>query len=369
MSEDTQMVNYEELAQMFLKKYKDLVIRLFQTLTDEETRRFQRLLLSNGFAREIYSTSQKQCHIYQNAVWQSIVMDTIDLNLIYENVDKMTAHGNDDSGNDAVYTDNLVKELLRYFKQDFFKWCDKPECENCHSTDKNKMKFIGPRQPTEEERKYDCGNTELYQCEECNGFTRFPRYGDPIKLLETRKGRCGEWCNLFTLILNSFGLRVRYVANKEDHVWCEYFSDNLNRWVHVDPCEQAFDEPFIYSKNWNKKMSYCISYERYGVTDVSKRYILQNQLPRNLISEEDLTFLCNYITKKLRQQACESKDIGNDEFYELFRIDEMERFELAGRDIDGDNTPVTKSETATTGNVGRKSGSAEWKAQRGEDGK
>ena len=116
-------------------------------------------------------------------------------------------------------------------------------------------------------------------------------------------------------------------------------------------------------------MSYCISYERYGVTDVSKRYILQNQLPRNLISEEDLTFLCNYITKKLRQQACESKDIGNDEFYELFRIDEMERFELAGRDIDGDNTPVTKSETATTGNVGRKSGSAEWKAQRGEDGK
>ena len=34
-----------------------------------------------------------------------------------------------------------------------------------------------------------------YRCSICLRTTRFPRYNHPEKLLETRKGRCGEWVN------------------------------------------------------------------------------------------------------------------------------------------------------------------------------
>lgn len=75
---------------------------------------------------------------------------------------------------------------------------------------------------------------------------RFPRYNDPGKLLETRQGRCGEWANCFTLCCKAAGLTARYVVDWTDHVWTEYFSHAHNRWIHLDPCEAAYDQPLLY---------------------------------------------------------------------------------------------------------------------------
>lgn len=38
----------------------------------------------------------------------------------------------------------------------------------------------------EEEQKWGAYHVEIYKCQKCDTNVRFPRYNDPVKLLETR---------------------------------------------------------------------------------------------------------------------------------------------------------------------------------------
>lgn len=338
---------YNNVANMFLSRYKEWIVTKVREAADSA--RFQLLLQNNNFGKELFNLSNRLCSLYDNPEWHSIVLETLDLDTIYSNVDKKVKESEDE------YTDLLVKELLRHFKQDLFKWINKPDCKNCNSDIEQNQTALGIQPATAEESLYECVRVEVYKCNNCGNITRFPRYNNPIKLLETREGRCGEFCNVFILILKSFGLETRYIWNREDHVWCEYYSSNLKRWVHVDPSEQSFDQPYIYSINWNKEMSYCIAFNKEGVTDVSHRYILQNQLPRDQATETDLQYVCNFITKRLRE------GMTDNEIYSLEMRDERERLEWIKPKIK-EATPTEPDRT------GRASGSADWKSTRGEDG-
>jgi len=55
-------------------------------------------------------------------------------------------------------------------------------------------------------------------------------------------------CRLSALIyvLPFAGLDIRYILDVTDHIWAEYYSDSLQRWVHLDPCEAAYDTPHLY---------------------------------------------------------------------------------------------------------------------------
>ena len=50
--------------------------------------------------------------------------------------------------------------------------------------------------PTKEESRYQVGSVEAWKCTKCGRDERFPRYNNPVKLLATRRGRCGEFANV-----------------------------------------------------------------------------------------------------------------------------------------------------------------------------
>jgi peptide-N4-(N-acetyl-beta-glucosaminyl)asparagine amidase len=145
-----------------------------------------------------------------------------------------------------AYQDCLVKSLLSWFKGRFFTWVNSPWCPQCGSATKG----LGITVPEEEEKAHSAHSVELYQCKNlsCKAYVRFPRYNDAFVLLQTKRGRGGEWAICFGMLCRALGLRVRLVWNSEDHIWIEYYSGYRKRWVHVDPCEGWFDQPKSYTQ-------------------------------------------------------------------------------------------------------------------------
>jgi peptide-N4-(N-acetyl-beta-glucosaminyl)asparagine amidase len=115
--------------------------------------------------------------------------------------------------------------------------------------------------------------TEHYYCQKCGGIERFTRYGNPVKSMRNRVGRCGEWGSVFTLMCCSLGHSARIVQDFSDHVWTEVYIDKLQKWVHVDVCELIYDTPFIYEKGWKSQITYIFAFSPDEVVDVTERYV------------------------------------------------------------------------------------------------
>ena len=235
------------------------------------------------------------------------------------------------------------------FKYSFFSWCNQPLCSSCKQP---ASQFIETQTPSESETLWAASRTELYKCPACNVLNRFPRYNNPVKLCETKTGRCGEWANLFGAILRALKYEVRFVDNFEDHVWNEYFSEDLNAWIHVDPCENAWNTPLLYEQGWGRVMTFILAHSNTGIQDVTARYIKDFELVVKRRNPNTLVKLRESLHKhnKVIREAFEPQRVSvlrSRDDYEVVMFN-MEKF-------------LSKEEL-----IERQSGSVEWRKSRGE---
>jgi peptide-N4-(N-acetyl-beta-glucosaminyl)asparagine amidase len=168
------------------------------------------------------------------------------------------------SFNDSVLR---LKQFASWFRDHFPYYLDK--CENCGNAGSNN--YSGVVMPSVDELKYLARVVETYVCSKCSHMTKFPRYNNVDKVLDTRRGRCGEYSALMVRIMAALGYKARWVTDIADHLWVEVLLDN--RWTHFDPCEAAINEPLIY-QGWGKNQTYIIAYdiESRNATDVTHVY-------------------------------------------------------------------------------------------------
>ncbi|XP_052194521.1 peptide-N(4)-(N-acetyl-beta-glucosaminyl)asparagine amidase isoform X2 [Diospyros lotus] len=246
----------------------------------------------------------------------------------------------------------FLLQLLFWFKKSF-RWVSAPPCDGCGNETIN----VGMDTALPSESIHGASRVELYCCKICSGITRFPRYNDPLKLLETRRGRCGEWANCFTLYCRAFGYESRFILDFTDHVWTECFSPLLGRWMHLDPCDGIYDNPLLYEKGWKKKLDYVIAIAKDGVYDVTKRYTREWHavLSRRNITTENVLFT---VISILRDEC--QNNLTTDVIVALRERDRAEA-EALERDLHS-------NDDASISLPGRQSGDKEWRISRSEIG-
>lgn len=250
---------------------------------------------------------------------------------------------------DGYLTDEGIKALLAWFKG-FFTWFKKPaRCATCGSESFEFVRVEGPS--TQQDRDGEAGRVEIYKCTTCAALSRFPRYNNPVTLLSSRLGRCGEFANCFALCCVAAGLETRYVLDVTDHVWVEVWSADQKRWLHADPCEKALDKPRLYEKGWGKKLIAIFAFDTNRVLDVTRRYARDD----GVLARRAAHFNCTETAIMTEVQAADLAARAG-----AVVDDRAEQAELAaalfGQDDDFNDLG------------GRTTGDAEWIRQRGEDG-
>uniref|UniRef100_A0A182Q7B3 Peptide-N(4)-(N-acetyl-beta-glucosaminyl)asparagine amidase n=1 Tax=Anopheles farauti TaxID=69004 RepID=A0A182Q7B3_9DIPT len=243
--------------------------------------------------------------------------------------------------------DLLLEELTAWFRADFFTWVNALPCTVCANESTQLVRSMVE----------DGVRVEIYRC--CGQLRHFYRYNDVEKLLQTRRGRCGEWANCFTFLCRCLGYDARYVFSTGDHVWTEVWSERRQRWIHVDPCENVLDAPLMYEHGWHKEITYVFGFARDDVQDVSFRYtndhqrLLQRRRQAGACPEQDLLdAIWKLRTKRRAGLSCTPERVS---FLRKRTIDEcLELLGNAGR------VPSAAERE------GRSSGSLEWRLQRGE---
>ncbi|CAA9998907.1 unnamed protein product [Nesidiocoris tenuis] len=240
-----------------------------------------------GNPQHLIDSSLEKVFQYEYPQLQCIALSLIPEDKLREKATSCTEHERRNRGGSADDCELCyLQALASWFKSDFFSWVNSPDCETCGGrtrfASRNAQSWPVDKSllPRTNKPPYVI-DVENHQCTNCGNFTKFPRHTDASILLDSRCGRCSEWAQVFTLMCRALGYRARYVVDVTDHVWTEVYSRTNDRWLHVDSCEAAVDQPLLYEKGWGKELSYVIGVGVDDVQDVSWRYSADHASLRN----------------------------------------------------------------------------------------
>ncbi|KAM6222773.1 peptide-N(4)-(N-acetyl-beta-glucosaminyl)asparagine amidase isoform 1-T1 [Rhynchocyon petersi] len=310
------------------------------------------LLTANSTILKVLQSNLQHVLVYENPDLQEKALACIPIEeLKGRSQENLCRARKMDTGTVLGEEDFLLLELLHWFKEDFFHWVNYILCSICGGQTRSRGDSLAPN---DEELQWGALRVEDHYCDMCQFSTRFPRYNNPEKLLETRCGRCGEWANCFTLCCRALGFEARYVWDYTDHVWTEVYSHSQQRWLHCDACEDVCDKPLLYEVGWGKKISYVIAFSKDEVVDVTWRYSCKHEeviSRRTEIKEELLRETINGLNKQRQLSLSEGR-----------------RKELLQRII-VELVEFISPKTPKPGELGgRISGSVAWRVARGEMG-
>ena len=322
-------------------------------------------------------------------------------------------------------TRNFMKQFVKYFQNHVMIWCDRPTCDCRGSTDNNsddlKCTYLRTRGPvTTEEMDGQAQRVEVYQCPTCGTELTFPRSNRVSTLYsisalpvhrnatptstttttthglppQRTPGRCGEYANLFGLYCRALGLETRYVLDWTDHVWIEILlpmheaedsnephdpmSTPEQQWCMCDPCEGVMDAYSMYEHGWGKSLNYCVAISSTCITDVTAKYTRQFhgtelQLRRRQITTsefESAQVILQINQSILNQSGHNMKMSANDKTIIQQRYTD-EQYYLQYLSQLTSWLPISSATTSATTHLyqmGRISGSHQWKASRQEVG-
>jgi len=263
----------------------------------------------------------------------------------------------------------LLKRMTLWFQKDYMTWVNSPSCEMCGSS--SDVKSNGMSGPvTEEEVRGGANRVELYGCGNCGADVRFPRFNDVKALMKSRRGRCGEFANLYGFFCTAVGFETRYVYDFTDHVWTEVWSNRLGRWIMADSCEGKIDEPSMYEKGWGKNLNAIFGFSVDSCEEITKRYTRKFDsadfqqrraqcfgVSANINIDVLVTMVVSAVDSHIRYQNGRLS---------ASRVNELERRKSAERSFFAKCQSEAWDDAGTS--EGRISGSLSWKVERGEGG-